>query len=98
MSTWSHMSKGSRMNGSQRFELEKYIKDNHLAIIARPNSAKTEIIGWDDEQMALKINVHARPEDNKANVEIIKFFTRLLKRKVTIKSGLTSKHKILRIG
>jgi hypothetical protein len=79
-------------------DIKDYIHDGLLNILVKPNSPKTEIIGWDDEKKALKVNVHARPEDNKANIELIKFFARLLKKKVTIKTGLTSKQKILKIG
>jgi uncharacterized protein (TIGR00251 family) len=75
----------------------KYFNDNHLKILVRPNSPKTEIVGWDSERKALRVNVHARPEDNEANVEVVKFFSKLLKQKVIIKSGLRSKEKILKI-
>jgi len=75
--------------------IDSYIKDNHLAIVAKPNSPRTEIIRWDDEKKALRVNVHAKPEDNEANIEIIKFFSKLTKKKVTIKSGLRSKQKLL---
>lgn len=71
------------------------IINGKLAINVKTNSPKTEITGFDDSKKALKVNVHAQPEKNKANTEIIKFFSRLTKKKVNIISGLTSKKKVL---
>ena len=81
----------------EREDIVKYLKNGNLAIIAKPNSPKTEIIGWDESRNALKINVRARPEDNKANEEIVRFLSKQLKKKVSIKSGFRSKEKLLRI-
>jgi uncharacterized protein (TIGR00251 family) len=81
----------------ESFDINKYIINNHLKILVKPNSPKTIIISWDDARKALRINVHAKPEDNEANVEVVKFFSKLLKRKVVIKSGLRSKEKLLHI-
>ena len=78
-------------------DISKYIFNNHLMIRAKPNSPKTEIIAWDDEKKLLRVNVHAKPENNEANIEIVKYFSKLLKKKVVIKSGLRSKEKLLQI-
>jgi uncharacterized protein (TIGR00251 family) len=75
----------------------KYIQNGFLKIIAKPNSPKTEIIGYDDSKKALRVNVHAKPDNNEANVEVVKFFSKLLKKKVIIKSGTRSKEKLLKI-
>lgn len=77
--------------------IQEYIHSNHLKILVRPNSPKTEIVGWDSERDALRVNIHAKPEDNEANIEVVKFFTKLLKKKVVIKGGLRSKEKLLLI-
>lgn len=77
--------------------IEQFISNNHLFIIAKPNSSKTEIVSWDEKKKALRVNVKAKPENNEANVEITKFFTKLLKKKVSIKSGARSKEKLLKI-
>ncbi|GIU69611.1 MAG: hypothetical protein KatS3mg002_0847 [Candidatus Woesearchaeota archaeon] len=74
-----------------------HIKNNKILIIVRPNSKKTEIIGYDKNKNALLVNVHAKPENNEANKEIIRFFSKLLKSKVCIKSGSKSKEKLLEI-
>jgi uncharacterized protein (TIGR00251 family) len=78
-------------------DVEKYIKNSYLLILVKPNSPKTEIIGWDDDRKVLRVNIHGKPEDNEANIEVIKFFSKLLKKKVTIKSGLKSREKLLYI-
>ena len=76
--------------------IDECIKNNSLKIIAKTSSPKTEKASWDKEKNALRVNVHAEPEKGKANREIIKFFSKLTKKKVKIASGLTSKQKLLR--
>ena len=77
--------------------LNKHIKNNILKIIVKPNSNKSEIIGYDDTREAIKVNIKAPADKNKANIEVVKFFSRLLKKEVRIKVGLTSKEKVLLI-
>ncbi len=79
-------------------EVEDYIYAGKLKIVVKPNSPKTEIKGWDKEKEALKVEVKAEPEKGKANKEIIKFFTKLLKKKIEITHGLVSKQKMLKIS
>ena len=69
-----------------------------VKILVKPNAKKDELLGFDEEKQAWKVAIAAPPEDNKANIAIIKFFTRLTKKKVTIVIGLTSKQKILNIS
>ncbi|MDO8740839.1 MAG: DUF167 domain-containing protein [Candidatus Woesearchaeota archaeon] len=79
-------------------EFPDFLKDREkIKIIAKPNSSKTEIIGYDQEKSALRLNVKAPPEENKANIEIIRFFKKLLKKDVKIIYGLKDKEKIIRI-
>jgi len=75
--------------------LDKYIENKRLTIIVRPNSQKNRIARYDIERDALRVDIKARPKDNKANIEVIKFFSRLTKKKVKIVSGATSKKKVL---
>jgi len=69
-----------------------------LRILVKPNSKKNEVIGYDEGRGALKVAVKAPAEKNKANIEVVKFFSKKLKRKVRITSGLKSKEKILKIS
>jgi uncharacterized protein (TIGR00251 family) len=78
-------------------DITKYINGKRLSIIVKPNSNKTCVTNWDDDKQALRVDIAAPPEDNKANIEVVKFFSRLLKKQVRILTGMTSKHKILQI-
>ncbi|MFH0874513.1 MAG: DUF167 domain-containing protein [archaeon] len=78
-------------------ELDKYIKNNRLSIIVKPNSPKSEIIGYDESRQSLKVAIKEKCEDNKANIEVMKFFSRLTKKNVKIVSGMTSKRKVIEI-
>ena len=75
-----------------------YIKNNHLAIIVKPNSSKNEILGFDENKQALKVSICEPADKDKANKEVIRFFSKLLKKKVRIKSGLRSHEKILEVS
>lgn len=77
--------------------IKDYIKNGYLKILVKPNAKKNEILGYDDSRKAVKVAVAAQAEKGKANLEIIKFLSKLLKKHVLIKSGLTSKEKVLKI-
>jgi len=76
----------------ERLQLEKRFK-----IHVNPNSSKTEIKGFDESRHAFKVDVAAAPETDKANKEVVKFFSKLLKKKVRIVSGSKSRDKVLEI-
>jgi len=78
-------------------EIKDLIKNNSLKIIVKPNSSKTEILNYDKNKQALRVNIKAKPENNQANIEIIKFFSKLLKKNIKIIKGMKSKEKILSI-
>lgn len=78
-------------------EISKIINSGTVKILVKTNCRKTEITSYDTQNNALKVSVNAKPENNEANKEIIKFFSKLLKKKVSIKSGLRSKQKLLLI-
>jgi len=73
------------------------IRENSFKIIVKPNSSRNEILYYDKERNAYRVNIKAKSEDNKANIEIIKFFSKLLKKKVRIVKGLKSKKKIIKV-
>jgi uncharacterized protein (TIGR00251 family) len=66
-------------------------------IIVKPNSPKNKIIDFDKDKNAYRVEIKAKPEGGKANLEIIKFFTKRFKKKVKIIKGLHSRAKVLRI-
>ncbi len=73
------------------------IKKNPFKIIVKPNSSKNEIIGYDETRAAYRVNIKEKAEHNKANVGVIKFFSKLFGKNVRIIKGLRHKEKILKI-
>jgi uncharacterized protein (TIGR00251 family) len=73
------------------------IKEKIFSVIAKPNSSRNEILGYDPERKAYKVAVAAPAQDGKANLELVKFLSRELKKKVAIKSGFTGKNKIIEV-
>ena len=72
-----------------------YVKDNSLRIIVKPGKRQNYVLGYDYEKKALIVEIKAPAEQNKANKEVVKFFRKLLKKNVKIKSGHTSHAKVL---
>lgn len=72
-------------------------KSNPFSLIVRTNMPKTEFLGYDEERKAYLMSVHEKPEKGKANLEIIRFFRKEFKMDVRIISGMTSKHKLVKI-
>lgn len=75
--------------------LEDCIINNSLTIRVKPNAKKTQITKIDKGVVFL--GVAAQAENNRANIEVIKFFSRLLKANIKIIKGKTSKEKVLRV-
>ena len=67
-----------------------------IEIKVKPNSKKTEITAIKDE--VYHINIKAPAEDNKANIELIKFLKKFFKKQPKILSGLTSKKKLIKLS
>ena len=70
---------------------------NPFKIIVKPNMPKNEITCYDKEKQAYRVSIEAKPEQNKANIEVIRFFSKLLKKKVKIIAGLISREKMLKV-
>ena len=71
------------------------IPDKQFKVIVKTRAKKNSFDGYDPEKKAYKISITAVPDGYAANKEIIRFLTKLLKRKVCIKSGLRSKEKMI---
>ena len=71
------------------------IKENIFKIIVKTKAKKNELLGFNKEKHAYNLNIKAEAKDNKANKEIIKFLSKLLKKQVKIKTGLKNKEKII---
>lgn len=66
-----------------------------IQVKVKPNQPKTRIIK--EENNVLYIDIKAKPEDNKANIELIKFFKKELNKDIKIIKGLTNKNKVLKV-
>jgi uncharacterized protein len=75
-----------------------HIDHGTLRVVVRPKAARTEVVDWDDARKALIVRVKAQPEDGKANAELVRYLSKELKRRVSIKSGFSSREKMLSIG
>ena len=70
-----------------------------LQVKVSPGASSNEAKSWSDE--VLKVRVKAPPEKGKANKELRRFLAKLLglaPSQVTVRSGETSRNKILAIG
>lgn len=85
------------MKPIEKEDIQKQIRNGRLCVIVKPSSPRNEVFGWDDARQALRVSIAAPPEDNKANVEVVKFFSKMLKKKVRIVSGLHNRKKGLAI-
>ena len=73
------------------------ITETKFRIIVKPNSKENKIVYYDFERKAYRISIQAKPHDDKANIEIINFLSKTLKKRVRISSGLKSREKIIEI-
>jgi hypothetical protein len=70
-----------------------------MAVQVSPNAKRTEVLGVVDG--ALKIKLHARPVDGKANEALVKFIAAALdvsRSSVAITHGHTSQRKLLEVA
>ena len=72
------------------------IKDEIFKVIVKPNSRKNGILGYDEKKQAYLISIKEKAEDNKANIALIRFLSKMLGRKARIKSGLKSREKLIK--
>ena len=68
----------------------------YLRVRISPNAPQTEIIGRMDDNETWKIRVHAPPEKNRANEELIRFLGKNYSLSVQILSGKTDRTKLLK--
>jgi hypothetical protein len=73
------------------------IKKKVFKVIVKPNAPENKVISYDEVRDGYRIAIKERAEQGKANREIVKFLSKLLKKKVEIIKGLKSREKILRV-
>jgi hypothetical protein len=65
-----------------------------LKLKVRPNSGKQSI---EEKEGFYVVNLKSAPENNKANIELIKFLEKHFNKKVVIKAGFNSRKKVVEI-
>ena len=75
--------------------------DLHFTVTIKiiPKASNNKIIGYEDEKLKIKIN--KPPDKNKANIELLKFLSKILKLSISnieIIKGKTSRIKLLKIS
>lgn len=68
-----------------------------IKVIVKTKSNSNKIIGYDKDKKAYLVQVKPLPENNKANLEVIKLFRKKTKKLVKIIAGHKNKEKILEI-
>jgi hypothetical protein len=78
-----------------KMDILSFIKENKLKVIVRPNSFRTELIGYNENDKAVKVAVKAAPEKGRANQELVNFISKLIGKRVIVVKGLKSRKKTL---
>jgi len=76
----------------------KNIKQGTIKVILKPNSLKNRIIKFESEKNAYRIEIKAPAQENKANLELIKFLSKSLKKNIKIIQGFKSREKLIKIS
>ncbi|MBW2976084.1 DUF167 domain-containing protein [Candidatus Woesearchaeota archaeon] len=71
------------------------IKEKRFKVLIKPNSPYNEVEGFDKSRDAYIVKIKAKPENNKANIELIKFLSKALGGRAKIISGLKSREKLI---
>jgi len=74
---------------------KKHIINRRLDILVKPNAAENKIVRWDESRKRLRVEISAAADKNKANKEILRFFSRLFKKRAEIIKGLHSREKTI---
>lgn len=80
---------------SESAEIAAIRNSKIIAVVAKPNSSKNEIVGYDSEKKAWVVKVKAAAEKDKANKGLLKFLRKETGKTWMIKSGSRSHEKTL---
>ncbi len=73
------------------------IKENIFSVTVKPNAKRTSVLGFDTLKKSYKISLAAPAQENKANIALVKFLSKITGKKARIKSGLKNKVKIIEL-
>ena len=66
-----------------------------IKVKVKPNSGKQNVEKKDDFYL---VKLKSAPENNKANLELIKILKKHFKKKIIIKSGFSSRNKVVEVN
>lgn len=72
------------------------IAEDMFRVVVRPNAKKSEVLGFDGARQAYRVAIAAPAEDNRANLELVKFLSKEMGRKVRVVSGLRGRLKTIK--
>ena len=75
--------------------LKNHLQNNRLSLRVIPHSSQLKLA---EENNHLKLYLIAVADDNKANLQLIKFFKKEYGLKVRIVSGMRSRNKVIEIN
>lgn len=81
----------------KKLNSENIVFQKIFSLKVKPNAKKTEFLGFDIEINSYRLNIKEIPDDNKANIAIIKFFKKKFGLNVKIKGGNTSRNKLIEV-
>ena len=84
-------------NSGRNLDINLVLNAKKFKIIAKPNSKESRLEGFDERKNAYRISIKAKAEDNKANIELIKFLSKLLRKRVKITAGFKSREKLVEL-
>jgi uncharacterized protein (TIGR00251 family) len=73
------------------------IPENSFKVLIKANSNKNEVLGYDDARCAYRVSIEEPPEDNRANIALVKFLSKKIGKRVKIISGHKGKIKTMRV-
>lgn len=73
------------------------INESIFKAIVKTSSRENRILGFDSVKKAYKVELKAKPVEGEANKELIKFLSKELRKQVRIKTGFTSKEKLIEV-
>ena len=81
-----------------RAYLERLRLGEVFTIIVKPDAPETKLLGFDADKNSYRIALKAPAEDNKANIELVKFLRKETGKQVKMLKGLRSRTKVVKIG
>lgn len=74
-----------------------YAQNGVLKVFVKPNKMQSVVEGYDSSRNAVIIHISAPSDKDKANRELVRFLSRMLKKRVEIVKGMRGREKYVKI-